>query len=76
VQDPDMISIYDAYCEEKYAKIIIATKEIEILFNERSLTILKEDGSNDNETKSYINKKYLVICKTISVLDRFNIKNI
>jgi len=103
VQDPDMISIYDAYCEEEYAKIIIATEEIEILFNERSLsgwlttnkleldtnlpfniglylqnliTILKEDGSNDNEIKSYINKKRLVICKTISVLDRFNIRNI
>ncbi|CAG8849125.1 16667_t:CDS:1, partial [Racocetra persica] len=83
IQYPDTISIYDAYCEEEYAKIIIATKEIEILFNERSLsgwltinklepdkylpfniglylqnliTILEEDGSNDNETKLYINK--------------------
>ncbi|CAG8847910.1 15735_t:CDS:1, partial [Racocetra persica] len=31
VQDPDTILIYDA-------KIIIATEEIEILFNERSLS--------------------------------------
>ncbi|CAG8851077.1 8238_t:CDS:1, partial [Racocetra persica] len=38
VQDPDMISIYDAYCEEEYVKIIIATEEIEILFNKRSLS--------------------------------------
>ncbi|CAG8846818.1 32314_t:CDS:1, partial [Racocetra persica] len=37
VQDPDTILIYDVYCEEKYAKIIIATEKIEILFNERSL---------------------------------------